>query len=313
MKLILLLIVGITSIHQSIAQDRDYQEWYLKTNDSLNIYVRELGTGKDTIVFVHGGFGANHDYLLDAIDGLENKYHFVLYDQRGSLLSPAPTSKLTFAKNVDDLNRLVDEMGIKKVSLVCHSMGTLVGMEFLKLHPEKVRDITLIGSVPSISQDMNSIFSERVKSQVEFLQTRPEVEALLDDYRANADTTKNELNLTDKEETEQWRIKFASVNIYRMEKWKLMKGGRIYYNQQAAVMAETVDWNYDYRKALNDLGTATIIMGDHDFLDFDAELYKEQLSDYSNVEIRVIKDAGHNSWTDDPEAFQKELVRALIK
>jgi hypothetical protein len=39
----------------SAAQDKSYQEWYLKTKDSLDIYVREIGTGKDTVIVVHGG------------------------------------------------------------------------------------------------------------------------------------------------------------------------------------------------------------------------------------------------------------------
>ena len=74
------------------AQDKNYEEWYLKTNDNQDIFVKELGTGKDTIIVVHGGFGANHDYMTDITKGLENKYHFIFYDQRGSLLSWVPDS-----------------------------------------------------------------------------------------------------------------------------------------------------------------------------------------------------------------------------
>lgn len=81
------------------AQDINYEEWYMNTSDSVRIYVKELKSiSNDTVIFVHGGFGANHDYMLDALKGLEKEFHFILYDQRGSLLSPAPIDKLTFKK-----------------------------------------------------------------------------------------------------------------------------------------------------------------------------------------------------------------------
>ena len=115
--LLLLLLIWCLPT-KSNAQDKNYQEWYLMTNDSLQLYVREVGTGKDTVIVVHDGFGANHDYLLDAIKGLENHYHFILYDQRGSVLSPAPPEKLAFQKDVEDLAVLIDQLKIKKSKII---------------------------------------------------------------------------------------------------------------------------------------------------------------------------------------------------
>lgn len=154
--------------NQSFGQSKEYSEWYLRTPDSLDvynqdIYVRELGTGKDTVVVIHGGFGANHDYMLDAIQGLEERYHFVLYDQRGSLLSPGPKEKLTFQKNVGDLDLLIRQLGTKKVKIMAHSMGTLVAMEYLKQHPEKVSNLVLVGAIPSKADSMSGVFSKRTE------------------------------------------------------------------------------------------------------------------------------------------------------
>ena len=73
---ITMILLMMVSTAPSFCQSKDYMEWYLSTPDSLDtynqdIYVRELGTGKDTVIVIHGGFGANHDYMLDAIQGLE--------------------------------------------------------------------------------------------------------------------------------------------------------------------------------------------------------------------------------------------------
>lgn len=319
MKPITKLLTGIvllclmSSFNQLFSQSKDYSEWYLRTPDILDaynqdIYVRELGTGKDTVVVIHGGFGANHDYMLDAIQGLEEKYHFVLYDQRGSLLSPGPKEKLTFQKNVGDLDLLIKQLGTKKVKIMAHSMGTLVAMEYLSQHPEKVSNLVLIGAIPSKSDSMSDVFSKRTEEQVKFLSFRPEVKAL-PIYKRYKEL-KGKFS-SDRERTDFNRMTFAASNIYKIDRYKLMRGGFHYYKEDASVMSETVNWKYDYRKFLNDNAKTTIIFGDHDFLDFNGEVHQELIKNYKNIKFRLIKSAGHNIWVDEPEIFRKELESAL--
>ncbi len=296
--------------YQSVAlkaQDKNYEEWYLNTKDSLRIFVKELRSkSNDTVIVVHGGFGANHDYMLDAIKGIEDQFHFILYDQRGSLLSPASIDKLTFQKNVNDLYELITKLKIKKVKLVCHSMGTLVGMEFAKLYPNLVSKLILTGAIIPKADSISDVFSEQMNKNITYLENRPEVKTEKKYY------IDNKKNLTDKEKTELWRINFAQGNIYNISKWKLLKGGQIYYSQEASVMAQTVNWNYDYRSTLNNL-KATIIQGQFDFLDFNLANYKSKLTGYRNIELIIIPNAGHNSWIDNPSLFSKYLLMAMTK
>ncbi|BFM45312.1 hypothetical protein CFS9_39530 [Flavobacterium sp. CFS9] len=311
----LAVLCFVTFCNQAFSQSKDYTEWYLRTPDSLDIYnqdiyVRELGTGKDTVVVIHGGFGANHDYMLDAIDGLEKKYHFVLYDQRGSLLSPGPKEKLTFQKNVNDLDLLITQLGNKKTKIMAHSMGTLVAMEYLQQHPEKVSNLVLVGAILAKSDSIASVFSKRQNEQVKFLSSRPEVKAL-PIYKRYKEL-KGKFT-SDMERTDFNRMAFAASNIYRIDRYKLMRGGFHYYKEDASVMSETVNWKYDYRKSLNDNGKTTIIFGDHDFLDFNGEVHQELIKSHKKVNFRLIKSAGHNVWIDQPEIFKKELDMALQK
>lgn len=299
------LIFFLLLSHSVIAQDEKYEEWYLKTADSVSIFVKEIkSTSRDTVIVVHGGFGANHDYMLDAIKGLEKKFLFILYDQRGSLLSPAPVEKLTFQKNVNDLYELVTELRLKKVKLLCHSMGTLVAMEFAKQHPEVITSIVLTGAILPNAKNISDVFSEQMGKNLEFLAKRPEVKKLKQYY------IDKKASLTDKEKTRFWRISYAEGNIYNITKWNLLKGGQIYYNQQAAVMAETVNWDYDYRALLNNLNT-TIIQGQFDFLDFNLSNYKAQITGYNKIKTKIIPNAGHNSWIDNPKLFREYLLMGL--
>src|SRR5258706_10881743 len=68
-----------------------WDEWRLKTDDGTSLFVRELGSG-DTVTILHGGWGAEHSYLIEAFAPFADKYHFIFYDQRGSLRSKCPDS-----------------------------------------------------------------------------------------------------------------------------------------------------------------------------------------------------------------------------
>ncbi|MEX0723553.1 MAG: alpha/beta hydrolase [Gracilimonas sp.] len=316
MKTLISFIIILLQSTFLFAQDKDYSEWYLQRED-VNIFVKEFGAEKDTVIVIHGGFGANHDYMIDAIKGLENKFHFVLYDQRGSLLSPTKKENLTFQNNVDDLHELTKALKLKKVKLFCHSMGTLVGMEFTKQYPDLVTNLVLAGALIPKSDSVQSVFSERQKSQVNFLMNRKEVLELAQPYKDKGiDSLKSiqdieKSRLTHKDLTEHWRLNFAAVNIYDIKKSNLLKGGRAYYKNDASVMSETVNWDYDYRSVMNKKTKTTVINGAFDFLDFDSKIYKMHLEGYPHIQLKIIPDAGHNVWIDKPKIFKKYLIEGL--
>lgn len=67
------------------------RNWFLSTGDwekDPQLYVLEFGSGTDTIVMLHGGWGGEHSGLINAVMDLRDQYHFIFYDQRGSLRSP---------------------------------------------------------------------------------------------------------------------------------------------------------------------------------------------------------------------------------
>lgn len=291
-------------------------EWYLIREDT-EIFVREAGSGKDTVLVIHGGFGANHDYMTDAVKGLEDRFHFVFFDQRGSLLSPAKKENLTFRKNVDDIKALVEALEVKTVKILAHSMGTLVAMEYCQQWPETVSHLVLTGAILPKSDSLETVFSNRQNEQIRFLMNRESVAALRKPFvekGADSLTTPAEIKnseLTHRDLTTYWRINFASVNLFHAEKYNLLKGGRAYYNPDAAVMGETVNWKYDYRSVLNDKVKTTIINGAYDFIDFDSEETQNLIRNYPEIRLRIIPEAGHNSWIDDPLSFRDFLLEAL--
>ena len=109
-------------------------QWYMNTTDAdgakLTHYIAEYGVESkpgNTVIVLHGGWGAEHSYLVPAIKPLADEYRFVLYDQRGSLRSPAvPPAKITYDALVEDLDQLRQRLGLEKVTLKAHSMGNML-------------------------------------------------------------------------------------------------------------------------------------------------------------------------------------------
>lgn len=98
------------------------------------------------LVFIHGGPGYSampFNRLLNA--DLENDFVFVNWDQRGagySFSAGKDRSALTLDQIVEDLDDLVDalcsEFGQDQVLLIGHSWGSVVGLEYISRHPEKI-------------------------------------------------------------------------------------------------------------------------------------------------------------------------------
>ncbi len=109
-----LVIIGCSTKTRELL----YEEWYLLTNDrAARLYVLEFGKG-DTIVVLHGGFGAEHSYLLGAVKFLADQFHIVMYDQRGSLRSPCPDSVISVQKHIDDLELLRKELNLQRMTIL---------------------------------------------------------------------------------------------------------------------------------------------------------------------------------------------------
>jgi pimeloyl-ACP methyl ester carboxylesterase len=108
--------------------------------------VIEFGRG-DTVVVLHGGWGGEHSGLIDAVRPLSDRFHFVLYDQRGSLRSAAPESTITVDRLVRDLDGLRRQLRQERITLLAHSMGSALSYAYLAKHPDRVRGLVLFAPV----------------------------------------------------------------------------------------------------------------------------------------------------------------------
>lgn len=82
-----------------------------------------------TLLVLHGGPGAHHDYLLPQMLALADDHQLVFYDQRGGGQSKTDDrAPITWRTHVEDLDQVAGELGIDPLDIVGYSWGGLLAM-----------------------------------------------------------------------------------------------------------------------------------------------------------------------------------------
>ena len=123
---------------------------------SINLNVWE-GDG-ETILCLHG-ITANSrcfDYLASI---LTPQYRVMAMDLRGRGQSGKPPTGYSMEHHHRDINRLLDELGLDRVTLMGHSLGAFISLVFGSKYPNRVDKIILVDGGGDLSEDqMNKVF-----------------------------------------------------------------------------------------------------------------------------------------------------------
>lgn len=97
---------------------------------SMPLYWAKYGpVAADPLLVLHGGPGANHDYLLPQMLELAEEHQLVFYDQRGGGRSRGDDREpVTWRTHVEDLDVVIDELGATPLTIVGYSWGGLLAM-----------------------------------------------------------------------------------------------------------------------------------------------------------------------------------------
>jgi 3-oxoadipate enol-lactonase len=101
----------------------------------------ENGAGKPVVLFLHGA-GGNHMSWWQQIPVFRSQYRCVSIDHRGFGRSLDTTGE-GVARYVDDLEALVQHLGLEQMSIVAQSMGGRTALGFSVRHPERVRALVM--------------------------------------------------------------------------------------------------------------------------------------------------------------------------
>ena len=107
---------------------------------------RPKTTPKGAIVFTHG-LTANHTMYEKQVEHFKNEYIVITWDVPMHGLS-IPYESFSYENTAKDLNRILEQESIEKVSLVGMSMGGYPSQMFAHLYPNKAQCIIGIDTTP---------------------------------------------------------------------------------------------------------------------------------------------------------------------
>jgi pimeloyl-ACP methyl ester carboxylesterase len=105
---------------------------------------RDAGTG-DALLLIHGMAGSSATWTA-MIPQLAQKYRVVAPDLLGHGHSAKPRGDYSLGAFAVWLRDLLDELGLTRVTVVGHSLGGGVAMQFIYQHPDYCQRIVLISS-----------------------------------------------------------------------------------------------------------------------------------------------------------------------
>ncbi|MBM3138989.1 MAG: alpha/beta hydrolase [Chloroflexi bacterium] len=120
--------------------------------NGLTFHYREWGDPrtKHAIVMLHG-FAETSAAWDEATLDLAREFRVVAIDLRGHGQSEyAPDQDYTRATQVEDLELIVESIGLRSVTLVGHSMGGAAAICYAAEHPEIVTALVLIETAPEV-------------------------------------------------------------------------------------------------------------------------------------------------------------------
>jgi pimeloyl-ACP methyl ester carboxylesterase len=120
---------------------------FVTVSDGTQLYYEELGAGEPLLLV--SGQGLDHTFWNEVRDDFTNRYHVIVYDNRGTGRSDKPSappySTRGFAQDAVDL---LDHLGIARAHVYGHSMGGRISQWLAIDHSERVGALVLGATSP---------------------------------------------------------------------------------------------------------------------------------------------------------------------
>jgi len=104
----------------------------------------DSGSGP-AVLFIHGILGSQRQWSR-LVDRLDDDHRLVVPDLFGHGESAKPYGDYSLSAHAAALRDLLDHLGIERVTLVGHSLGGGIAMQFFYLFPERVERLVLVSS-----------------------------------------------------------------------------------------------------------------------------------------------------------------------
>jgi len=272
----------------------------------FQLYAREIGQGRPILV-LHGGPDFDSRYFLPDMDQFADAYRLIYYDQRGrgrSAVNVQPED-VTLDSEMTDLDAVREYFALGRTTLLGHSWGSVIALEYAIRHPDKVSRLILMNPAPASALDWKRLRDARVAALGDDLQ-RMRAIAATDAYKeGDPDAV-----------TAYYRIHFTQAVRKPADLDRLMARMHASFSREGVVKARQVEdrlnaettlvAGYDLLPKLRSLSIPTLVIyADHDFIPF--ETVSPMARALPNATLVTLKECGHFSFMECPGAVRTSL------
>jgi proline iminopeptidase len=312
MRTFLFLILLIYCSKLSACQEIK-SEWTFLTADKSEIYVVEYGNkDHEPIVFLHGGWGAEHSYMVSPFSYLCSKYRLIFFDMRGSLRSKKyhgeNIQQITLSTIMSDLKQLQDEIGSKRIHIVAHSMGTFLAMNHLERYPDSIGKLVLIAPVPfnASLEQLGNVVGEGIQ-RCNRKEVLAELKKLKIEPILNCELYKIK---TARDRGLAHSITQAGINLFNVNKWRELEGAFFYEQNVANLVMPTMPATWNFDEALSSKSKDIyVIHGADDYVPIQWSIASQKTIKHN---LHIVKDAGHIVWVDQPVEV-KSIMSSILE
>jgi pimeloyl-ACP methyl ester carboxylesterase len=126
----------------------------------------DSGTGP-VVLFIHGILGSHRNWA-NLIDRIDDNHRVIVPDLFGHGESAKPVGDYSLGAHAATMRDLLGRLGIERVTLVGHSLGGGIAMEFYYLFPERVDRLVLVAS-GGLGREVNPVLRSATLPGAEWL------------------------------------------------------------------------------------------------------------------------------------------------
>ncbi len=266
--------------------------------DNIRLHHLDWGNhGRHPVVLVHGARLHAHVWN-DYSRRVKDKYHVIAVDQRGHGDSGwGAEDAYQFEHLYHDLRAVIQARGLKRYTLVGHSLGGMVSMLYANRHHDEIEQLVLVDIAAGLPPaPPNTDFSRvaDVPSPREF-----------DSHGEATDYLAGIMKLAPRHMVEE-SVKYGMrTTDSGKHTWK--------YDPALAQMRRPNRGGADFWALVKDIPTRTLLQYGSESRVVTEEIARRMAETMPNCTIERIDRAGHALFTDNPDAFAASMERFLAE
>ena len=132
--------------------------------NNLDLAYNIEGAGKELVIVVAGGPGMPREYFQPVLSPLGRFVKLVYYDRRADTRSTRPPyGNVSVAEMAEDVDALRKTLGYNRVTLLGHSFGGAIALEYALRYPAHVKRLILV-STSAVIEDQRNVEKRLLQS-----------------------------------------------------------------------------------------------------------------------------------------------------